>query len=240
DVDGGRSGAGLSTRHARRCRGGEGSHLHLVAYRSRALEQRRRRPRDRRPAQRPTPLRNHQARHHPRRVARCRDADDYHPWSAAMTEPRETYSPERRTALLFTGTGADGAYHAGALRALDESGVKIDIVGGRGIGALTAVLSAVDGGAQLWESNGFWRDQKVVRLYRWRWPFRLLRVLAVAIAAVMIAPVVLVAAGLVFYPIALALGMIGLTAGAELVQALLDVLAALFRPAALPTWVPRL
>jgi hypothetical protein len=157
-----------------------------------------------------------------------------------VTEPREAYSPERRTALLFTGTGADGAYHAGALRALDESGVKIDIVGGRGIGALTAVLSAVDGGAQLWESNGFWRDQKVVRLYRWRWPFRLLRVLAVAIAAVMIAPVVLVAAGLVFYPIALALGMIGLTAGAELVQALLDVLAALFRPAALPTWIPRL
>ncbi len=77
--------------------------------------------------------------------------------------------------MLFTGTGADGAYHAGALRALDESGVKIDIVGGRGIGALGAVLSAVDGGARLWEPDGFWRDRRVSRLYRWRWPFRLLR-----------------------------------------------------------------
>ncbi len=74
-----------------------------------------------------------------------------------MTEPRDSYSPERRTALLFTGTGADGAYHAGALRALQEAGVKLDIVGGRGIGALAAVLAAVDGGAQLWEAGGFWR-----------------------------------------------------------------------------------
>ncbi len=53
------------------------------------------------------------------------------------------------------------------------------------------------------------------------------------------APVALVALGLVFYPIALALGMLGLNTGAELVQALLDVLDALFRPGGLPTWIPR-
>ncbi|MGH9385032.1 MAG: patatin-like phospholipase family protein [Vicinamibacterales bacterium] len=157
-----------------------------------------------------------------------------------MTEPREAYSPERRTALLFTGTGADGAYHAGVLRALDESGVKIDIVGGRGIGALAAVLSAVDGGARLWEPTGFWRDRRVRMLYQWRWPFRLLRKLALAIASVLIAPVLIVVIGLLFYPIALALGMLGLNTGAELVQALLDVLAALFLPGALPTMIPRL
>ena len=75
-----------------------------------------------------------------------------------MTEPRDSYSPERRTALLFTGTGADGAYHAGAMRALQEAGVKIDVVGGRGIGAMAAVLGAVDGGAQLWDTGGFWRS----------------------------------------------------------------------------------
>jgi predicted acylesterase/phospholipase RssA len=40
------------------------------------------------------------------------------------------YSPKRRTALVFTGSGSTGAYHAGVLRALDESGVKIDIVVG--------------------------------------------------------------------------------------------------------------
>ena len=70
-----------------------------------------------------------------------------------MTEPRDSYSPERRTALLFTGTGADGAYHAGAMRALQEAGVKIDVVGGRGIGAIAAVLAAVDGGSQLWDAG---------------------------------------------------------------------------------------
>ncbi|HMB81767.1 MAG TPA: patatin-like phospholipase family protein, partial [Vicinamibacterales bacterium] len=42
------------------------------------------------------------------------------------------YSPQRRTALVLTGTGTAGAYHAGVLRALHEAGVKIDIVAGRG------------------------------------------------------------------------------------------------------------
>ena len=114
-----------------------------------------------------------------------------------MTEPRDSYSPERRTALLFTGTGADGAYHAGALRALQEAGVKIDIVGGRGIGALAAVLAAVDGGAQLWEPAASGAAARWPTLYRWRWPFRVLRlarrsalvvVLAVPAAVILLGP----------------------------------------------------
>jgi hypothetical protein len=59
-----------------------------------------------------------------------------------VTEPRDSYSPERRTALIFTGSGADGAYHAGAMRAIQEAGVKVDVVAGRGIGALAAVRSS--------------------------------------------------------------------------------------------------
>ena len=54
----------------------------------------------------------------------------------------DSYSPDRRTALILTGTGADGVYHAGVLRALHEAGIKIDLVGGRGIGAVGAVLTA--------------------------------------------------------------------------------------------------
>src|SRR5687767_15959633 len=96
-----------------------------------------------------------------------------------MTEPRDSYSPERRTALLFTGTGADGTYHAGAMRALQEAGVKIDIVGGRGMGALAAVLAAVDGSGALWEPGGFWRSAQVAAFYRWRWPFTVLRWLGI-------------------------------------------------------------
>ena len=51
----------------------------------------------------------------------------------------EPYSPQRRTALVLTGTGTAGAYHAGVLRALHEAGVKLDVVAGRGIGAIGAL-----------------------------------------------------------------------------------------------------
>ena len=69
--------------------------------------------------------------------------------SSRATSRSDGYSPERRTALILTGTGADGVYHAGVLRALYESGIKIDLVGGRGIGAVSAILTAVDGGPRL-------------------------------------------------------------------------------------------
>ena len=44
----------------------------------------------------------------------------------------------------MTGTGTAGAYHAGVLRALHESGVKIDLVAGAGIGAVSAAFTAID------------------------------------------------------------------------------------------------
>ena len=56
--------------------------------------------------------------------------------------PYRSYSTRLRTALVFTGSGTAGAYHAGVLRALHEAGVKIDIVAGRGIGARGARVSA--------------------------------------------------------------------------------------------------
>jgi NTE family protein len=58
------------------------------------------------------------------------------------------YSPSRRTALVFCGTGAHGAYHAGVLRALQEAGVKVDVAAGQGIGAAAAVLAAIDGASR--------------------------------------------------------------------------------------------
>ena len=48
------------------------------------------------------------------------------------------YSPKRRTALVMSGSGTSGAYHAGVLKALDESGVKVDLVVGSGAGAVAA------------------------------------------------------------------------------------------------------
>jgi len=82
------------------------------------------------------------------------------------------YSPSRRTALVFSGTGAHGAYHAGVLRALQEAGVKIDVVAGHGIGAAAAMLAAIDGGSRLWEADGIWRSPQAAHFYRFnifRW-----------------------------------------------------------------------
>ena len=82
--------------------------------------------------------------------------------------PDRSYSTRLRTALLLTGSGTAGAYHAGVLRALHEAGVKIDLVGGRGVGAASALFAAIDGGARLWEPSGIWKDRGARRFYGWR------------------------------------------------------------------------
>ena len=76
------------------------------------------------------------------------------------------YSPTRRTALVLCGTGAHGAYHAGVLRALQEAGVKIDVVAGQGVGAAAAVLAAIDGASRLWDADGIWRSERASRFYQ--------------------------------------------------------------------------
>src|SRR5688572_6387070 len=97
------------------------------------------------------------------------------------------YSPSRRTALVLTGTGAHGAYHAGVLRALQEAGVKIDVIAGQGVGAAGAALAAIDGSAQLWDASGIWRGAAAARVYGWRRPVRVAAWLAAAGAALLVA-----------------------------------------------------
>src|SRR5437867_7988558 len=109
-------------------------------------------------------------------------ADRFGPSRPAPAEP---YSPQRRTALVLTGTGTAGAYHAGVLRALHEAGVKLDIVAGRGIGVVGALFAAVDGAQRLWDDKGFWRSPAVASLYAWRLVPRLAAwALALALAIV--------------------------------------------------------
>jgi hypothetical protein len=152
----------------------------------------------------------------------------------------EQYSPERRTALVLTGSGADGVYHAGVLRALHEAGIKIDIICGRGIGAVGAVFAAVDGGIRLWDATGLWTSPAVAHLYRWRWPLRAAFGLGVAVAGVLLSPVLFLALGLLVYLIGLLLGMAGLTWGTWVVGQYATLLVGAFAPTALPTWLPRL
>jgi hypothetical protein len=102
------------------------------------------------------------------------------------------YSPERRTALVLCGTGVHGAYHAGVLRALQEAGVKVDIVAGQGVGAGAAAVAAIDGAARLFESTGIWCSPSAASLYGWTWPVRTAAWLLALLACVL---VVLIVAG---------------------------------------------
>jgi hypothetical protein len=126
------------------------------------------------------------------------------------------YSPKRRTALVFTGSGATGAYHAGALRALDESGVKIDVVVGSGIGTVAAAYAAVMGGAKLYGARGFWDGVGWGSFYRVRPVLRLaLGLLGVSFAIFALPLVAGLLVGLLF-PFVLIADRIspGVTAGA--------------------------
>jgi hypothetical protein len=156
---------------------------------------------------------------------------------SAVSEP---YSPQRRTALVLTGIGTAGAYHAGVLRALHEAGVKLDIVAGRGIGVVGALFAAVDGAQRLWDDKGFWRSPAIASLYSWRRVPRIAAgalALAVAIVAVPLAVVVL---GLMVFPIDFALRIVGASGAPSLVAAYVGAAQSAFEPAALPTWLPRL
>ncbi len=112
------------------------------------------------------------------------------------------YSPRRRTAVVFSGTGTAGAYHAGVLRALDESGAKIDLVVGSGGGALAAVFAAVAGGAQLYGSQGLWRELRWRDLYRIRRSLRLaLFLLGMLVAAFFLPLCLALVAGVLAVPV---------------------------------------
>ena len=152
----------------------------------------------------------------------------------------DAYSPQRRTALVLTGTGADGAYHAGALRALHEAGVKIDVVAGRGVGAIGALFAAVDGGHRLWDDKGFWRDPAVPQMYGWRVAPKIVGWALAASVAIVAAPIAAVALGLIVFPIDFLLKIVGGGGAPSVVTSYLAWAQAAFAPTALPTWLPRL
>ena len=166
---------------------------------------------------------------------------DRHDATSATAAPtHEPYSPQRRTALVLTGTGTAGAYHAGVLRALHEAGVKIDIVAGRGVGVIGALFAAVDGAQRLWAEKGFWRAEAVERLYEWRLvPRVVVWALAVSVGIVAV-PIAAVALGLIVFPIDFLLKMVGVSGASGLVNAYVQAAQAAFAPEALPTWLPRL
>ncbi len=100
---------------------------------------------------------------------------------------------------MFTGSGTSGAYHAGVLRALEESGVKIDVVVGSGVGTIAAAYAAVDGGTKLYGPGGFWDHVRWRSFFRLRPAVLLVLALSTVSLIVFLLPVVLaLLAGLLF------------------------------------------
>jgi len=156
-----------------------------------------------------------------------------------LTDP-EPYSPQLRTAVVFTGTGTAGAYHAGVLRALHEAGVKIDLVAGRGVGALAAVFAAIDGGQKLWGEHGFWDADHANGFYDWRATLRF-AVWAMAVAfAIVVTPLAAAAIGAIVFPLDFVVKMLGLGGAANVTALYTRLVDRMFAPSALPTWLPRL
>jgi hypothetical protein len=113
----------------------------------------------------------------------------------------QPYSPRQRTALVLAGTGTAGAYQAGVLRALAEAGVRIDLVAGRGMGAVTALYAAVDAAATLWEPAGLWTGPSRPSLYPWRRIWKASGVLlALAVLALAAPLLVLLVLGILWLP----------------------------------------
>ena len=126
------------------------------------------------------------------------------------------------------------------LRALQEAGIKIDLIAAHGIGAGSALLAAVDGAARLWESTGVWRDPLVNRLYGWR-PALQAAFLALAMGCAVIAlPILVLATGLLVYPIGLAVQLISPFVGQRLLAGYVGLVDRAFEPGMLPTILPRL
>jgi patatin-like phospholipase len=155
--------------------------------------------------------------------------------------PDRVYSTRLRTALVLTGSGTAGAYHAGVLRALHEAGIKIDLVAGRGIGAVSALFAAVDGGARLWEADGIWRGAPAGTFYGWRTPLKVSGWILVAALAILLIPLLLLATAVLVGLGGLLVTLIGFERfGSTLTAGYSRWIATLFSPDVLPTVIPRL
>ena len=155
--------------------------------------------------------------------------------------PDRLYSTRLRTALVLTGSGTAGAYHAGVLRALHEAGIRIDLVAARGVGVVTALFAAVDGGARLWEPNGIWRGGAARGFYGWRPALGGAGWALVVAGAILAVPLLLLALAVIVGIAGLLLTLVGLEGpGSTMAAAYSGWIAALFSPDALPTIIPRL
>jgi hypothetical protein len=118
------------------------------------------------------------------------------------------YSPRRRTALVLTGSGTSGAYHAGVLKALDESGVKLDLVVGSGVGAVGAAFGAAAGGQRLYGERGFWADVSWDGFFQLRPALRITVLLLACSFGVFLLPLLLALVAFLLFPLVLIVDLV--------------------------------
>ncbi|MGI8672327.1 MAG: hypothetical protein ACR2LU_06940 [Luteitalea sp.] len=140
---------------------------------------------------------------------------------------------------MFTGTGTAGAYHAGVMKALAEAGVKVDLVAGRGMGAASAMLAALDGGTRLWQASGAWTGHRPSTLYRWRLPWQVVGWALAICFAVLALPILVQVVAALLYPLAYIVQLTGLDADGRLASTFVGLIAATFHHAVFTQVIPR-
>jgi hypothetical protein len=155
--------------------------------------------------------------------------------------PDTSYSPRLRTGVLLSGSGTAGAYQAGALRAILEAGIKIDVIAAHGAGVLTALAASVDGGARIWDAAGPWTDPRLRRAYRWRAALRWAFGGLLGAIVLLLSPLVVLAGAALAYALGELAALVSLTGlSADLIGLYRRGVETLFDPPILPTILPRL
>ncbi len=113
------------------------------------------------------------------------------PSSAGPGGGIHSYNPSRRTALVLIGEGTSAAYLAGALKALEKAGVRIDLILGKGVGALVAAFGAIQSSNKLLGKGGLFSSIQDTGAWSLRTPYRLALICLTAAFAVFVSPALL-------------------------------------------------
>jgi hypothetical protein len=143
--------------------------------------------------------------------------------------------------VVLCGSGTAGAYHAGALRAIVEAGIKIDVIGAHGAGVATALPAAIDGGARVSDPAGPWASSRLGRAYPWRRGLRIAAGGLLAAGLLLLSPILLLVLAAGFYAAGMLAALVSLTGLSQsLIGMYQRVIEWLFSPPILPTILPRL
>jgi len=116
------------------------------------------------------------------------------------------------------------------MRALDESGVKVDVVVGSGVGNVAAAFAAIAGGSKLYGPGGFWDGAGWSSLYRLQPALRIALLLLATAFGVFLFPVGLALLAGLLFPLVLIVDVVAPGLPSRLVEGLWAAPAVLRAP----------